>query len=194
MKAGSPFAKFRRTLLLMLYYFWARHLPSASMPFGRLSNRIRGRIARGLFEYAGTNIVIKRGAYFGNGSQIRIGNNSQIGEDARIEHDTIIGDDVMMGLQVLILSTVHCTDRTDIPMVHQRCKPRRPVRIGDGAWIGGRAILLPGVTIGEHAIVGAGAVVTRDVEPWSIVGGVPATKIGSRKDGVDGVDGAFAGA
>jgi maltose O-acetyltransferase len=191
---GTMLSKIRRVLLLALYYLWARYLPSSSMPLGRLSNRVRARIAGGLFASIGENVKVKRGAYFGNGSEIRIGNNSQIGEDARIEHDTVIGDDVMMGLQVLILSTVHSTDRTDIPLLHQRCKPRRPVRIGNGVWIGARAILLPGVTIGDHAIVGAGAVVTRDVEPWSIVGGVPARKIRSRLDTADDGSPQFAGA
>ncbi len=54
------------------------------------------------------------------------------------------------------------------------------VVIGDRVWIGYRAMILPGVTIGEGAVVGAGAVVTKDVEPFSIVAGNPATKIGER--------------
>jgi len=54
------------------------------------------------------------------------------------------------------------------------------VVIGDRVWIGYRAIVLPGVTIGEGAVVGAGAVVTKDVEPYEIVAGNPARKIGSR--------------
>lgn len=56
------------------------------------------------------------------------------------------------------------------------------VTVGDYAWIANRAIILPGVTIGEGAVVAAGAVVVRDVPPWSIVGGVPAKVIGTRPD------------
>ena len=52
--------------------------------------------------------------------------------------------------------------------------------IGDGVWIGARAIILPGVTIGEGAVVAAGAVVTKDVEPWAVVGGNPAKFIKMR--------------
>ncbi|WP_425453518.1 acyltransferase [Companilactobacillus furfuricola] len=52
-----------------------------------------------------------------------------------------------------------------------------PITIREGAWIGAKAILLPGVTIGEHAIVGAGAVVTKDVESYAVVGGNPAKLI-----------------
>jgi len=55
-----------------------------------------------------------------------------------------------------------------------------PVEIRDHAWISMRAIILPGVTIGKGAVVAAGAVVTKDVDDWTIVGGVPAKKIGAR--------------
>ena len=57
-----------------------------------------------------------------------------------------------------------------------------PIVLEDGAWIGGGAIVLQGVTIGCGAVVAAGAVVTKDVEAYDIVGGVPAAVIGSRKD------------
>ena len=53
--------------------------------------------------------------------------------------------------------------------------------IGDGVWIGARAIILPGVTIGEGAVVAAGAVVTKDVDPWAVVGGNPAKFIKKRE-------------
>jgi acetyltransferase-like isoleucine patch superfamily enzyme len=55
-----------------------------------------------------------------------------------------------------------------------------PVTIGDHAWIGSRAMILPGVTVGEGAVVAAGAVVTGNVEPYTVVGGVPARPIGTR--------------
>lgn len=55
-----------------------------------------------------------------------------------------------------------------------------PVKIEDYAWISARVIILPNVTIGEGAVVAAGAVVTKDVEPYSVVGGIPAKKISNR--------------
>jgi maltose O-acetyltransferase len=57
--------------------------------------------------------------------------------------------------------------------------PARPVLIGDDVWLGARAIVLPGVTIGDGSVVAAGAVVVRDVPPRTVVGGVPARAIGS---------------
>jgi len=171
----------RRKLSLATYYGFARHLPSTSMPGGRWSNRIRTALARAAFEKCGRDVVVKRGAYFGTGSEIRIGDRSQIGENARIEHDTVIGDDVMMGLEVLALSTRHATSRTDIPLIAQGYEERSPVMIGNDVWVGGRAILLPGVRLGDHSIVAAGAVVTKDVPEWAVVAGVPARVIRDRR-------------
>ena len=83
-----------------------------------------------------------------------------------------IGADCMLGTHVIILdSDFH--DATD----HQRVPESRPVMIGDGAWIGNRATILPGVTIGEGAVVGAGSVVMSDVPPRSLAMGNPARVI-----------------
>ncbi len=56
-----------------------------------------------------------------------------------------------------------------------------PIVIGANAWVAGWSIVLPGVSVGEGAVVGAGAVVTKDVEPWTVVGGNPATVIKKRE-------------
>ena len=60
----------------------------------------------------------------------------------------------------------------------------KPVVVGDCAWICARATVLPGVTIGEGSVVAAGALVTKDTEPWTVVGGNPAKAIGKRQ--IDG--------
>ncbi len=60
-----------------------------------------------------------------------------------------------------------------------------PIHIGHHCWIGTGAIILQGVRIGDGAVVAAGAVVTKDVEPWTIVGGLPAKKIGERSDNIE---------
>jgi len=83
----------------------------------------------------------------------------------------------MIGPDVVVLSASHKFDRTDIPMCQQGGEPLRPVYIGDDVWIGTRAIILPGRKIGKGAIIGAGAVVTKDVPEYAIVGGNPARVI-----------------
>lgn len=56
-----------------------------------------------------------------------------------------------------------------------------PIKVCDMAWIATGAIIMPGITVGEGAVVGAGSVVTRDVEPWTVVAGNPARKVKARK-------------
>lgn len=166
---------------LIIYYSCARWLPASSMPFGALANKIRTFIARRVFAHCGARAVVKRGAYFGTGSKVRLGRNSQIGENARIEHDVVIEDDVMMGIEVMVLATRHRTDLLDVPLIDQGYDPRLPPRLCQGCWIGGRAIILPGVTVGKNSIVAAGAVVAHDVPDYAIVGGVPARFIKDRR-------------
>lgn len=90
--------------------------------------------------------------------------------------DTItMGDRVALGQQVMILTVTH-----DIGGPEQRAAPtlvRRPVTIGDGAWLGARSTILPGITVGAGAVVAASAVVNRDVPPNTLVAGVPARVI-----------------
>jgi len=90
-----------------------------------------------------------------------------------------IGRDTMIGAHTVITSVGHESHRLDEPM---RTQPLvlAPIVIEDDVWIGAHCSILPGVTIGHGAIVGAGSVVTRDVAPYSIVTGVPARQTGSR--------------
>jgi acetyltransferase-like isoleucine patch superfamily enzyme len=85
-------------------------------------------------------------------------------------HEITIGDDVA------IANDVYLTD-SDSHGVEGRKVREAPIRIGNGVWIGARAIILPGVTIGSRALVAAGAVVTRDVPCDTLVGGNPARVI-----------------
>ena len=87
----------------------------------------------------------------------------------------------MMGQDCLIYTENHKYDRIDCTIDQQGYQEARPVVIGDDVWIGGRVIILPGVTIGNGAILGAGAVVTHDVPSYAIVGGNPAKIIKYRK-------------
>jgi maltose O-acetyltransferase len=92
-----------------------------------------------------------------------------------------IEDGVVISSRVTILSSSHDHNSHE-SMPYDGRDVLRPVRLKKAVWIGYGALILPGVTIGEGAIVGAGAVVTKDVEPGAIVGGNPAHVIGVRKN------------
>lgn len=86
-----------------------------------------------------------------------------------------IGTKVAISREAFICTASHDITKPNRPLV------TAPIKIEDGVWIGARAILLPGVTIGEGAVVAAGAVVTKDVAPWTVVGGNPARVIKTRE-------------
>jgi acetyltransferase-like isoleucine patch superfamily enzyme len=87
-----------------------------------------------------------------------------------------IGDDVWTGHHVYITDQNHGYDDLDLP-ISKQVMPERPVSIGDGSWLGHGTVVLPGVTIGRHVVVGANSVVTRDLPDNCVAAGVPARVI-----------------
>ena len=90
----------------------------------------------------------------------------------------------MMGPDVCILPHNHHFDRTDIPMIKQGIEAPRITTIEDDVWIGRNVMMTPGRTIRQGSIIGAGCVLTKDFEPYSIVGGNPSRLIRNRKEEV----------
>lgn len=166
--------KFIKVLSLIFYYLIARYLPESRSSLFRWTRLIRSLTCKVIFNKAGNNINIEKGAYFGNGSQIEIGDNSGIGVNCEVVGPVKIGNDVMMGPEVIILTSRHKFDDISIPMRLQGYKEPAVVKIDDDVWIGTRAIIMPGVHIGKGAIIGANAIVTKDVPAYAIVGGNPA--------------------
>jgi maltose O-acetyltransferase len=117
------------------------------------------------------------GAVFYDAKNISIGKDTIIGENAVLDgRDKLtIGDHTDIASEVMIYNAEHDINDPDFKAVSA------PVEIGNYVFIGPRAIILPGVKIGNGAVVGAGAVVTRDIKENEIVGGVPAKVIGERK-------------
>jgi maltose O-acetyltransferase len=126
-----------------------------------------------LFGALGPGAAIEPQFHWDYGWNIRAGRNLYLNSGCVILDvvPVTLGDDVLLGPQVKLLAADHPRN----PL--QRRSGRefgRPIRIGDGAWLGGGAIVLAGVSIGAGAIVGAGAVVTRDVPAGATVAGNPA--------------------
>lgn len=165
---------------LLLYYGFAKKMPSSDSPLSFGSKKIRAMICKGIFDQVGSNINIEKNVFFGGGHEISIGDDSGIGLNARIQGPLTIGKGVMMGPDVLIYTRNHEISRTDIYMIEQGDTEASPVIIEDDVWIGARVVILPGVTIGKGAVVASGAVVSKSIKPYDIVGGVPAKVIKNR--------------
>lgn len=139
---------------------------------------------RELFGSAGKNPNILPGFICDNGRNIHVGDQFLANYNVTILdiRDVIIGDYVMIGPNTLITTINH-------PMYPSGRRKHlgiaKPVKIGNDVWIGGNAIILPGVTIGNNCVIAAGAVVTKDVPDNSLVGGVPAKLIRTLENDVD---------
>ena len=157
----------------IIYILIGRWLPVSYVPFlgcvGKIIRRICGKL---ILTKCGKNVNIERNASFS--SKIKLGDNSGIGINASLSGDVEIGDNVMMGPYCTFYSRNHEFKNVDIPMNQQGYREEKKILIGNDVWIGGHVIFLPGVKVGNGVIIGAGAVVTKDIPDYAIVGGNPA--------------------
>lgn len=164
------------------------------MPFvngiNKLSNRnvslipahfIRNAIYRHCLKvHLGDNVVIYKGVVFRDGFKCRIGARTIIGDDNLIDArgGIEIGEDCNFSTGVHIWTAQH--DLQDENFAYESA----PVVIGSHCWISSGVTILPGISIGEGCVVASGAVVTKDCEPFSVYGGIPAKKIGNRNPNI----------
>lgn len=176
----SSFVKrVKRSVFRRIYYGFAVHLRSSVQ--SHWAQKVRYWAASKFVASCGNNVNFEHGARFN--PELTIGNNSGVGKNCVISGEMYIGDDVMMGPDCIMYSYSHAHNRIDIPMTEQGFEAPTPIHIGNDVWIGARVIVLPGVTIGNHVIIGAGAVVTKDIPDYAIAGGVPAKVIRYRAEG-----------
>lgn len=173
------FKKLSRRFNKWIYFHIAKNLPETSAKGGRFACWLRKRTAKHFVKHIGIKVNIEKRASLSEG--LIVGDRSGVGINANLHGPVIIGNDVMMGPECIIYTRNHEFSNTDIPMNQQGFSEIKEVVIGNDVWIGGRVIILPGVHIGNGAIIGAGAVVTKDVPEYSIVGGNPAKVIKYRK-------------
>ena len=170
--------KIKKAIGYLLYVFFGSWLPHYQLHFNwPISNRIRKISAKLMFDRCGRNVDIGRKVSFSQ--RISVGNDSGIGDENYFIGEVIIGDNVMMGARCAFIASSHNISRIDVPMKYQGGIEQKIV-IGNDVWIGHGAIILGNVRIGDGAIIAAGAVVTKDVNSYTIVGGVPAEFIKRR--------------
>lgn len=141
---------------------------------GRLGIACRGFVGRLRFKKLGRHAHIDAHNTFFDGRETEIGDNFYAGQFNYFAGGPIkIGNDVRIANDVIIETTAHYFDDLETP-IYRQGSYRLPVSIGNNVWIGDRATILGGVAVGDGAIIGAGAVVTRDVPPNAVVAGNPA--------------------
>ena len=168
-----------KELLLKIYWLGYDTRDFLAEVIGWLpSNRLRLYFWRGLGAGIGRATSVHRGCRMYLPGRIQIGNHSVVNREVLLDGrmGLTIGDNVSISEGVAIFTLEHDPDS---PTFANR---GNPVTIGDRVFIGARAMVLPGITIEEGAVVAAGAVVTRDVPPFAIVAGVPARPIKKRRE------------
>jgi galactoside O-acetyltransferase len=181
------------------------HLALRNVPDELFGARLRCFAYRMRFKAAGTRFAISSGVLItgfpsvqvdddvaiGRGSMlyahdsdgIRLGNGASIGQDVIISSADggriDIGDQVLIGPRAILIAANHDYERTDTPIILQG-HVAKPITIESDVWIGANCVVVGGVTIGRGSVVAAGAVVTKDVPPMEVWGGVPAKFIKRR--------------
>lgn len=153
-----------------------------ALPRYRLLNAVKAAFLRLVGAEVGRRVVFYPGVWIAPGRNLHLGDDVDLAAGVVITTSggVEIGARTLVGYRAQILSTNHV-----VPAGRGRIfgsgHVKKPVAIGADAWIGAAAIVLPGVTIGEGAVVAAGSVVTKDVQPFMIVAGVPAKPVRRRE-------------
>jgi len=146
------------------------------------SHRLRNVLLRHVYGLKmDDRAILHKGFRLRKPNQIVIGEGTVVGERCELDgrRGIQMGKNVNVSSEVLMYTLQHDVQSSSF------ATKGGPIQIHDHAWISVRAIILPGITIGEGAVIAAGAVVTKDVLPYTIVGGVPAVKMGIRSKALD---------
>ena len=166
---------------LVIYYGFVQYLPH-SRTLG-LATRFRVWYLSKVLKImpSDKNSKVETRVYISNAKHLKIGKHVRINEQVFLQGEISIGDYSMLAPNVAIYTKTHVYDNPNVPMVTAGETPTKPVVLEEDVWLGRNVVVLPGVTIGKGSIVGANSLVNKNVAPYSIMGGVPARLIRSRK-------------
>ncbi len=162
---------------LEVYFgFLLRYLPGIEGLF------LRGLFYRLLLKSCGKGFLLWPSVYMVFSERISVGDHVSVNTGVHIDGQggLTMGSYIMIGPNCAIVTAGHGFKRTDIPMVQQPFE-YGPIVIEDDVWIGSNAVISPGVRIGRGSIIASGAVVVKDVPPFSVYGGVPAKLLWTRE-------------
>jgi maltose O-acetyltransferase len=163
-----------RKFVYFFYIAFLRFTPEIYRPYALFFPWLRRKMVEIFSDQSGKNIRIKRNADVS--MFIKIGNYSELGTNCIIQSNTYIGDNVIMGPDVKIYTRNHKFDSLEIPIQDQG-HTNEFVKIGNDVWLGANVVITPGVEIGNHVIIAAGAVVAKNIPDYAIAGGIPAKVI-----------------
>ena len=169
-----------KKIKLLFYYLVITKLPHSRLL--KISNKFRCWYLADVMNIMDKNKenFFEPNVYIGSGENVKIGSHTHINENVFIQ-GAQIGSFVMIAPNVTFLTKGHEFNKIETPMIQQGETEERLSVIEDDVWIGRNVIIMPGIRIGKGSIVAASAVVTKNVLPFTIVGGVPAKVIKSRK-------------
>lgn len=143
------------------------------------ANAARIAVLRAIGLRTGRGCVVHHGVAMRAAHKIRVGDDTWLDEHVRLDGrgGLVVGSHVSMGAGVQVWTAQHDWRAADFAYTSA------PVTVGDRAWVCARAVVLPGVSIGEGAVIAAGAVVVDDVPAWTVAAGVPARVVAERPAG-----------
>lgn len=160
-----------RKFLYFIYLVFFRNTPEDYRPYSLFFPALRRILVSSYLESCGKGLRVKNRAEIPPNA--KVGKHSELGTRCMIQSNTELGDHVIMGPDVKIYSRNHKMESLDKPIALQG-KHFLKTKIGNDVWIGANSIVLAGVTVGDHCVIAAGSVVTKDVPDYAVVGGVPA--------------------
>ena len=163
--------KLWRYAVYFVYISFVRFTPEVYRPYRLFFPWLRRVMVSQFADRCGAHVVVKHNADIS--PHISIGDRSELGTRCMIHGNVSIGKNVLMGPDVKIFSRNHIYQSLAVPIKDQG-KISRPTVIGDDVWIGANVIIFPGVAVGDHVVIGAGAVVTKNVPDYAVIAGNPA--------------------
>ncbi|PIV94770.1 MAG: acyltransferase [Flexibacter sp. CG_4_10_14_3_um_filter_32_15] len=164
-------------ILKTIYYFYSNYIPN------HIINKIPFYFIRHFFYKYVYRLKMGKGSSihlncFINRFDIEIGTNTAVNRKCYLDGrgSLFIGNNVSISPEVHLITAQHAMNDPLFSYI------TAPIKIGDNVWIGTRAIILPGVTLGKGCVVAAGAVVTKSFQDFSVIGGVPAKVISRRNE------------